>query len=128
MSYLEARYGGREALVCAIGVCVCVIYVVVWYFVLFVRELVTKCVVFLQVVDEYSQIELVRSTGNDGETEEEYNFNSEVAIVSQVSALPPLPLLSCTCSHIVVLSYLRTPFGRRSTDHENHASSTEFTL
>ena len=38
----------------------------------------------VQFVDEYDKIEMVRTVGADGLAEEEYNFNSEVSLGSQV--------------------------------------------
>ena len=38
----------------------------------------------MQLVSDYSEVEMERKVGGDGMVTEEYNFNSEVAIEHQV--------------------------------------------
>ena len=40
--------------------------------------------IILQLVSDYSEVEMKRRVGGDGMATEEYNFNSEVAIEHQV--------------------------------------------
>ena len=45
------------------------------------------CVCVVQVVNDYSEVEMVRKVGGDGMASEEYNFNSEVTLEHQVSLI-----------------------------------------
>jgi len=71
---------------------------------------------FLQTVDDYSEVEMVRKVGNDGMAQEEYNFNSEVSLGDQVSRR--LGQCLCCLGHL----FCRILYGKTSIVQGNQGS------
>ena len=63
---------------------------------------------FVQLVSDYSEVEMERKVAEDGMATEEYNFNSEVAIEHQVSALLHVYMFMCNlCCSVMINSLVK---------------------